>query len=457
MTHHKRTVALAACMVLLAGAASACSDYLTVQNPGAVDVGKLADSANANLLVNGAIGEFQGMYANTALYGSVLSDEIKNAHVNISYIQLDSRTFTNQLDLVSLTYSPIQRARFAGDTVANRLIAYQGAANAATDPRVARMLALSAYSYVMLAENFCTAPVQGGKSLAPAELFAQALPKLDSAVAIARAASAAARGKPSADSVANLALVGAARASLDLGNYAKAIEYASQVTSGFVYRTYYSEGIPTTPGLPVNPFWNATGSPQASTAPTGTSVSGGFSYASGALWLAVDTTFQNLNDPRVPTTPTRVRAMNAATVFVPNKPMSFGGYVAPSPALPGGQAMTPGASIRVASYLEAQYIIAEANQGNAATVAFVNQQRLANKQPVSTATTPAAILADLRDQRRREFYLDGHRMGDLRRYIALYNVNNFPTGPYPSTISPTYGDATCFPVPISEINSNPNA
>ncbi len=455
MTTHIRRFQLAAAAAMLVVASTACSDYLKVTNPGAVDVTKLTDSTDANLIVNGAVAEFQGMYGNTALYGGIFSDEATSAHVNVSYNLLDQRNLTNNLDLVSATYSPIQRARFASDTTANRLIGYLGA-NAGADTRVARTLALAAFSEVILGETFCTAPIQGSKPLDPAALFQLAIPKFDSAVAIAKTASAGNNNKAAADTIANLALVGEARAALDLGDKTKAITYASQVTPGAVYRVYYAEGIPTTPGLPVNPFWNAMGSPQASTA-TGAQVSGGFNYAQSSLWYTVDPTFLNLKDPRVPITPTTVRAMNAVQVYVPNKPASFGGYIPPTTALPGGQAMTPGASIRIASYLEAQYIIAEANAGNATTLAFVNQQRTANGQGASTATTPSAVLADLRDQRRREFYLDGHRVGDLRRYIAQYQVDQFPKGPYQGAATTSYGTATCFPIPISEINANPNA
>jgi len=95
------------------------------------------------------------------------------------------------------------------------------------------------------------------------------------------------------------------------------------------------------------------------------------------------------------------------------------------------------------------------NGGNAQTLAFVNQQRAAHGQGPSTATTAAAVLADLRDQRRREFYLDGHRLGDLRRYKRTYNVDQFPSGPYYT--GGTYGSVECFPIPIAELNANPNA
>src|SRR4029079_10863942 len=128
--------------------------------------------------------------------------------------------------------------------------------------------------------------------------------------------------------------------------------------------------------------------------------------------------------------------MSTNTYFVAKKPISYGGYVPPSATLPGGQAMTPGASIRIASYKEAQYIIAEANQGNATTLAFVNQERTANGMTPSTAATPAEVLADLRDQRRREFYLDNHRVGDMRRYLSQYSVDEWPSGAYPNSANP---------------------
>lgn len=459
MTIHIRKLGIAALAAVVAVASGACSDYLKVTNPSAVDVSKLADSTDANLLVNGSIGDFQNMVGNTALYGGVLTDETTSAHANVSYGLLDQRNVTNALDLVALTYNPIQRARYEADTTASRLIGYVGSAKAATDPRVARMLAMAGYSTVILGETFCSAPVQGSAPKTSAQLFQASLAKFDSAITIARAASAAGISKASADSITNLALVGAARAELDLGDNAKAISYASQVATGFEYRVYFAEGIPTTPGLPVNPYYNGMGSPTVSSAANGASTSGGFSYSSSALWVVVDTSFMNLNDPRVPTTPTRVKTMTATytPAYVANKPKSFGGYVAPSTTLPGGQAMTPGASIRIASYLEAQYIIAEAQGGDASTLAFVNQQRLANNQGVSVAVTPTAVLADLRDQRRREFYLDGHRLGDIRRYITQYSVDYFPTGTVPGSSNTQYGTATCFPIPISEINANPNA
>jgi hypothetical protein len=444
----------AAAGALLLCAATACNDFLAVKNPGAEPIERIGDPANANLLVNGAIAEFQSMIGDVALYGGDLSDEITAAHSNNSYRDLDRRVFDNSLDLVTLTYRPIHRARFAADTSATSLIKNLGTA-AGSDPRVARMLAFSGYSLVILGETFCSSPVNVSAPLTPKQLFELSIPKFDSAITIATAAKAAATSAGAiaqADSLLNLALVGAARASLDAGDKTKALAYAQQVPAAFEFRVYYSEGIPTTPGLPINPFWNATGVPGTPGLSAGNS-SNGIAFSSAALWYIVADPFQGLNDPRMPITTNKVSTMNAtaglATGFVPLKPRSFGGWTA------AGAPITPGASIRIASGIEAQYIAAEANGGTATTLAFVNAERAKYSKGVSTAVTPDEILADLRDQRRREFFLDGHRLGDIRRYKEQYGLNFFPTGTY-LTGPTTYGTAECMPIPVSEINANPN-
>jgi hypothetical protein len=155
----------------------------------------------------------------------------------------------------------------------------------------------------------------------------------------------------------------------------------------------------------------------------------------------------------MPITSKQVSTMNSsaglATGYVPLKPRSFGGWTAT------GAPITPGSSIRIASGIEAQYIIAEAQGGTAATLAFINVERAKYNKGVSTAVTADEILADLRDQRRREFFLDGHRLGDIRRYKAQYGINFFPTGTY-LTGPTSYGTAECMPIPVAEVNSNPN-
>jgi hypothetical protein len=457
----RRRLAGAACAAA-ACAAAACNDFLQVANPAQAEIAQIADSSNALLLVNGVLREMADMVGRSALYGAVLSDEARAFHSNASYAPIDLRNFNNSSDIIGQIYPFIQRARFAGDTVADRLKGWRGEASA-RDLQYARMRAVAGYGYTMLAENFCRAPVGGGPSIEPPDLLRAGLTRFDEAIEVARAARRAATtagGRASADSVWGLALVGAARTALDLGDRARAGAYAQQaidsIPGGFEYRVYFAEGIPVTPGLPVNPFWNAMGSPQAAANPNtvNTSTTGGFTYQQGSLWLAVDTTFQGLNDPRVPQTQTRVIPLigGTARVVVANKPRSFGGFVFDTVRF-AGTAMTPGASIRVASTLEARYILAEvqAAGGNPApALAFVRAQQQANRQPLTTDGSTAGVLAALRDQKRREFYLDGHRLGDLRRYKAQYQVDQF-------TSTAGFGSVECFPIPTSETNSNPQA
>ena len=459
-----KRIASLATVAALAVSAAACSDFLTVKNPGSVDADKLTDAANANLLVAGTIGEFQSAVTSAAVWGGVLSDELLNGHNNASYGPVDRRDFTNLNDLVGGIYSPPSRLRFHGDSTADRLKGWLGAEAAARDIRVARMLAMAGYGYLYLGELFCAAPIQLSAPKQPNELFALAQPRFDEAMAIAEAARAA--GTPAAvvDSVLNLARVGAARAAMNLGDAPKARGYAVLVPANFEYRAYYSEGIPPVAGNPTNLFWSYVGSPNVATpaeVTAGVNIDGGYRYSSISAFASVGQRFQNLNDPRVPHTTQRMAVLNSTSgvpsQYLPNKPKSFGGYVAPDGARPGGQPMTPGASIRVASGLEAQYIVAEADGGVGSTLTFVNEQRAANGQTPSTAVSPDEILADLRTQRSREFYIDGHRLGDVRRYKAHNSVDLWEKGAYRGSSSETYGTVECFPIPLSEINSNPNA
>src|SRR5262249_52373631 len=124
-------------------------------------------------------------------------------------------------------------------------------------------------------------------------------------------------------------------------------------------------------------------------------------------------------DPRVPRITT---GTNTRTPLSPSSYSSFDNTVA-------GAAFTPVLSVRIASGLEARYIVAEVDGPTDATLTFVNQRRAAGLQTPVTLTGDE-LMAELRDQRSRDFYLDGHRLGDLRRYKEFSNVDLFPKGAY---------------------------
>ena len=110
--------------------------------------------------------------------------------------------------------------------------------------------------------------------------------------------------------------------------------------------------------------------------------------------------------------------------------------------------------------LEARYIIAEAggaggtNLGGVSNVAFVESRRTAFASSTATAPVTAANYStSLMDQRSRDFFLDGHRMGYLRRYLKGGTDLWEKGAMYGGTI--TFNDQTCWPINVAEVTNNP--
>lgn len=331
-------------------------------------------------------------------------------------------------------YAPMQRARFLGEDAARRLKVILGD-SASRDLRVARSLAYAGHSYIALGEMMCVTPIDLSAPKSSAEIFADAIVRFQEAITIANAAKAHLQTQPpsaantnaqaATDSVRYFALVGAARAALNRNDKTGAIAFANQVPATFDFRAYYHD--------------NTTGQR--------TRIYDRLQLGSSA-WM-VNTPFLAMaGDPRVPriTTP----ASRAGTPLSPPSYSSWNNTVAGAPF----EAIT---TVRIASGLEARYIIAEAQGPTAATLAFVNERRAAGLQSPVTLTGDA-LMAELRDQRSRDFYLDNHRLGDLRRYKEFYNVDLFPKGPYPgSTSGAVYNESVfCWPLPVNELTGNPN-
>ncbi|MCU0626307.1 MAG: hypothetical protein MUF21_07445, partial [Gemmatimonadaceae bacterium] len=62
-------------------ALAGCNDFLSVDNPGAIQEPALEAIAYVPLLANGVLGEFQPMYAQVIMYSGVFGDELRNNHV----------------------------------------------------------------------------------------------------------------------------------------------------------------------------------------------------------------------------------------------------------------------------------------------------------------------------------------------------------------------------------------
>lgn len=444
--------ALLACMAL-----GACDSLLEVENPQVVDPEELNDPFYLTLLQNGVVSDFQRAYDDVVLFGGVFTDELRNHASFAEEPLIDQRAVESNNGTAALVYTQLQRARAMADSSAGRFRVLRGD-SAGSDLRMARILAYGGMTYVLMAEHLCEAPVNLSRPYTPRELLDTfALPRFEEAIRVATAARAAAaaavpvntRGVNGADSLIALARVGAARASLNLYGMTKteayrlkAVEYASLVPAAFQFYAYYSDQADE-----LNNFvWSRlTNSISAS---------------------VTNTPFEQLRglDPRVPIPTTQETAVGGLRVYVPNSPTAYSSYTAAQPGSEFGR----GAWIRMASGLEARYIRAEAEGPTADNLTFIeSRRRLAadsvatTAKPVPTAPTTAAnYYQNLRDQRRRDFYLDAHRLGDLRRYRTQYgdieDFNEFQQGLYPGSTTISYADRYCFPVNLAETNANPN-
>jgi hypothetical protein len=420
----QRSVAMASMLIALGG----CKDVLTVSNPGALQEGQLTDPALEQFMVNGAIGEFQYAYGNYALWSGVLADESYTDHTNVAIREFSLHNFNDQNSTNETIFENISRAITSSDEATARLKVILGA-GAGSSLSVARTLAYGGYAYVLLGEGFCEAPVNLSAGLTSNELLKRAVSHFDSAVTVAQAAAAvagtSAANIAAATDLINMSRVGAARASLKMGDLAKAKSYAALVATTYEKFAYYS----------------------ANSVRENNIVNSGI-RTSGA-WMSMAPAFLSLADPRAPQAATSRLGLNSNPIWIPGRPSQYSGWTATGPA----QTLDITNSIRFASGLEARYIETEVDGPNAAMLTFVNARRAVGGKP-AVNLTGAALLAEFRAQRAIDFYLTGQRLGDLRRYAAA-GVDLFPTGKYPVFPDP-YGANKCFIVPLSEKTGNPN-
>jgi hypothetical protein len=436
----RRTAALGVALAA-SGALAGCDSLLDVENPQAIDADNLDDPFYLGLLTNGVVGDFQRAYDDLVYYSAVFTDELRNHTTIVEEQLIDQRRVDPDNGTAAIAYTQVQRARFLADSTASRFRKLRGD-SANSDLRLARVLAYAGTTYNLLGEHYCGIPVNLSAPNTPAQIFRDfAIPRFNDAIAVATAARAAAsatvpvgtRTVAGADSIINLSRVGIARAALNLGDLPLAAQSAAQVPADFVFRSFYSESSAEENSVIFGRM----------TAPIAASVSG--------------TPFEGLRDPRVPLPDAMETVQGGGRAFVPNSPTAYSTYTG---TLPGGE-FTRGAAIRIASGLEAQYIRAEAEGPNATTIAFINSRRAIGGQAALPATVSRPdFLAAVRDNRRRDLYMDAHRLGDLRRYKTQYpdveSFNRFQTGSYLGSTTVEYANIECLPVNRAEVNANPN-
>lgn len=407
--------------LVMAGALTACDKLLEAEAPQLIEEASLQQPANATVMVSGVVADFECAFTSyVATLGSI-TDEFRDSQANAATWDLDRRTNNASSSTIYATntcggfaaYTPVSIARFAADNTARLL---QGWTDEEVPNRanlLARSYTYAGYSLILLGEGFCSAAIDVGPELTPAQVFAEAEKRFTSVLSTVAAGSSV-----SNDSLRNMALVGRARARINQAKFADAAADAALVPNNFTFNARYSSTV----GRAENRVYRMN------------NINGSMTIDSTLRGLTVG----GVPDPRVNVTDAgRGGSQQAVRLWVQNK------YTALNSPMP------------IASWREALLIRAEAaaEAGQvAAAVGFINQLRTRVNLPAFAATTAAEVKAQIPDERRRELFLESHRMYDTIRF-------NLPLIPAAGTLfqgGGTYGNQKCLPLPDIERLNNPN-
>jgi hypothetical protein len=426
---HSRRRLIAVALAVPMIAALACRDITSLQqsNPGSLSAASTYVPENAQLLVNGAIGDFECAFSRYVVGSGLFTDELSDAIASTANFDYDRRTITSSAPYGTQTctsanqqpaiYTTLSTARGSNDTVLAKLHDWTDAQMPVGVNRtklIGQAAAYAGYSLILLGEGMCSAAINVGPELTPAQLFAEAKTRFDTAVTAATAANDA--------TTLNFATLGRARTLLDLGQAAAAATDAAKIPASFVLNM-------STDAVNVRrENWS-------------------FVSINNSNFSTVDPSFRGLTingapDPRVAVTNTNKAGTTQGTViWTPDK------YPAIATVMP------------IARYAEAQLIIADAKLAAndvPGAVAAINAARATHPGlPAYDATgqTAAQVLTQLVEERRRELFLEGHRLGDLRRY----KLPILPAAGTPYTLaSGVYDQQSCFPLPDVERINNPS-
>jgi hypothetical protein len=393
-----------------------CDSFLDVSLPGETPAEALDDPSYSGLLVLSAQGDFECAYSNYVYGTGHLSGELVGGSLALQtpYRTRDLRPIhqgfaelgcsdTNPVGL----YTPLSTARFVAEDAFNRISEFTEAEVPDRTRLLGRASLYAGFSFTVFAESFCSATFDLGPELTPPEVFALADDRFTKAITHATQAGD--------QETLNSARVGRARVRLHLGRPTEAEADARLVPVGFVKMVTRSN----THARRRNSVYV-------------------LNHRSGTL--AIDPKFwdvrwQGVVDPRV-------RLVNSGRTHGGNRPLML------------QQKYTSEASpIRLASYVEARLMIAEVVGGQTA-VGIINELHQAAGIPPFASTDPAAIRSQIVEERRREFFLEGRRMGDLRRFGGFAEAASaHQEDPWTGVI---YGGTDCFPIPDVERRNNPN-
>ncbi|HET9512648.1 MAG TPA: RagB/SusD family nutrient uptake outer membrane protein [Gemmatimonadales bacterium] len=401
-----RILLFIACSAL---ALNACSDVLDVEYPGRIPTEQLNDPTLAAVLAGSVLGDFECAYSNYTGGSAVHSDEYETSNSNVPGNLWGERGITAGedsyvTDACEGGYFSIQRplhtARFQSEQVFTKLSNWTDEQVTNRALLMAQVRTYGAYSYLLMGETFCAVAFDGGAQQPPSAALDIARTQFLEAITLAQQAGNT--------DILNLARAGLARTEMNLQSWAAAEAAADLIPPGF--------RVDAGRGSDNARRWNKL-----------------FRSADQQGAYVIADAYRVMNDPRVLVVDANRPAFNPGIdLWVTTKYTSLA-----SP-------------IRLASYEEAQLILAEAlaQQGDVAgAMAVINAARADVGLGALAAGNQAEAIQHVINERQRELSFEGgHRLNDLLRYDIPWKLGSNPYTGRP------YGQTTCWPHPTKEVN-----
>jgi hypothetical protein len=431
---------------------AACDELLEVDVPGFVTVGALDDPELAETLVLSAQGDFEcGLVDHLAFSGQWFElflnssasrpdalSGLRSQLVDVYADPCDSGTGP----VWSTLQLPRQQAQRAVRYIEE---VYPAGSVVDQDFLVAKARLYEAYSIQLLGEAFCGVTFDGGPLMTPAQTYAEAETRFAEAMTRAQASIGAGRRVSESQDILDAARVGRARSSLYLGNGGDVLAYAGAVTQGFEFLSTYE----TSPGRRNNRInerdnVGETMQPHIHYSQLTIEPDGSLTQGSGT----------GIADPRV-------------VVDEPAGELDLRGVIQRRIQM---KYPSEGSDIPFSTWREAQLMIAEVTAATDpdGAIPILNTLRTSTEglyaeiddsawplptlDPAPGAYTAAEVDYLVKEERRRELWMQGAHHGDKLRWAG----NNYPDWEPTDEYGQLQGAGTCWPVPFLEVASNPN-
>ena len=397
-------------VALIIASSTACD--LGVTNPGPVNDSALNNTAADDAIVNGMGRSLSLALGYIAYTGGIISKEIVAAgsnNVALFGVSLKQRAglLDPGLQETNDHWRFAQQARWVAEDGVRRMRSTLGA-DFAKSPLAAQALVHAGFADRLLGENMCTGIIDGGPAESRTVYFTHAEAEFTEALTVGAAAGNT--------NLVNAARAGRASVRVWLNNWSGAASDAALVPAGFSYKAIYSS----LEQAQYNRIYWANGNqPNRSHSVVGT---------------FYESYYKTTNDPRTPwsTNPAFPRGTGNVLWYFQTK------YDKTS------------SPINLVSSREMRLIIAESllRTGDwQGAMSLINSLRADVSVPPWPATSIAEAWTALGRERGIELWLEGRRLGDLFRWKA---------DKVPGTFEDMTGRDTCFPVGVSESDTNHN-